>query len=412
MVDVGQAPELKNAFLGGQINVAVCPKCGTGGLIAAPMVYHDPQKQFYFALIPQEINMPAAEQEKFLGMMTKMVMQGLPNDAPKGYMLNPKRFLTVPTMLDAVLEGEGITKEQLQAQRNRSMLLGNLLEADADEAALAQLVAEHKAELDYEFFMTLTAYIQASQEAGDTASATRLEAFRDRLVEMTGIGLEGEEAGTEEIEAAVDALLKADEADVAQVIAEHRPALDYGFFEMLTARAEAARAAGDGVEAERIEARRMLVLETAEQMDRDAQELFDGAAQTLTALLQAPELRTALEEQREALNEAFMLVLAANKESAERNGNQDLVERLQEIERLAVQVIQDSLPPDERLINQLLNAETPKDATTLLRQSTAIVTTDFVKRINTLAAEMDQANRKEVADRLRQLGREATSMLF
>src|SRR5919112_6353294 len=55
LIDVGQAPDLKQALLSGRVNVAVCPKCGAGGMLAAPLVYHDPAKQFFFALFPQEV---------------------------------------------------------------------------------------------------------------------------------------------------------------------------------------------------------------------------------------------------------------------------------------------------------------------------------------------------------------------
>ena len=55
LVDVGQQPELKQALLSGRLNVAVCPKCGAGGLLATPLVYHDPDKQLFLSLFPQEI---------------------------------------------------------------------------------------------------------------------------------------------------------------------------------------------------------------------------------------------------------------------------------------------------------------------------------------------------------------------
>jgi hypothetical protein len=47
-----------------------------------------------------------------------------------------------------------------------------------------------------------------------------------------------------------------------------------------------------------------------------------------------------------------------------------------------------------------------------LRQNAASINSDFVKRLNELAGEMEAGGRKEVSDRLRQLGREAASMLF
>jgi hypothetical protein len=147
-------------------------------------------------------------------------------------------------------------------------------------------------------------------------------------------------------------------------------------------------------------------------MDRDAQELFEGAAQTLREVIEAPDMRQALVERRDQLSEAFMLVIAANKDAAMRGNHPEVVGRLEEIERMSVEVVQESLSPEERFIGQLLSAEEPKDATKLLRQNAAKITPDLVKRINELADEMAKNGRTEMSDRLRQLGRESASMLF
>lgn len=412
LVDVGQQPELKQALLSGRLNVAVCPNCGAGGLLATPLVYHDPDKQLFLSLFPQEVAANPEEQERFVGTMQQIIMQGLPADKAKGYVLNPRRFITLTSMLDVILEAEGIPREALQAQRRRTELLGRLLQAEGDDAAFNKIVDENKDALDYEFFITLSAYIEASQAEQDAESLQRFTALRDRLLEATGFdenAVGGEEPG---VDSAVAALLDADESALPELIAEYRPVIDYEFYEALANRAESARSAGDTAEADRIEARRNLILETTERMDREAQELFEGAAQTLREVLQATDARQALTERRDQLGEAFMLVIAANKDAAQRAGNADIIQRLDEIERLAIEVVQESLTPEERLIGELLSAEKPQDATKLLRQNATKITSDFVKRINELAGEMEQNGRKEMSDRLRQLGREAASMLF
>lgn len=413
LVDVGQQPELKQALLSGRLNVAVCPKCGAGGLLATPLVYHDPDKQLFFSLFPQEVAAKPEEQERFVGALQQIVMQNMSADKPKGYLLNPRKFITLTSMLDALLEAEGIPKEALIAQRKRTELLGRLLQTDEDQAAFDKLVAENRDALDYEFFVTLSAYIEASEAEQDQESFERFTTLRDRLVELTGfdeaIGDGEAEPGVDE---AVEALLAAEESALPEQIAEYRPAIDYDFYAALTDRAETARDAGDAAEAERIETRRNLILETVERMDREAQQMFEGAAQTLREVVQAEDLRAALTERRDQLNEAFMMVIAANKDSALRAGQPEIVQRLEEIEQLAVEVVQESLSPEERFIGQLLSAETPQDATKLLRQNAAKITPDLVKRLNELSEEMHTNGRKEVGDRLRQLGREATSMLF
>jgi hypothetical protein len=412
LVDVGQQPELKQALLSGRLNVAVCPKCSAGGLLATPLVYHDPDKQLFFSLFPQEVQAKPEEQERFVGTLQGIVMQSLPADKPKGYLLNPRRFITLTSMLDAILEAEGISKEALAAQRKRTELLGRLLQADQDEAAIQKLVDDNRDALDYEFFITLSAYVEASEAEQDTESLERFTKLRDQLLAITGF--DGQLPGMDEpnVSAAVDALLNADEAKLPELIAEYRDAIDYDFYDEVTSRAESARTEGNTAEAERIETRRSLILETTEHMDRDAQELFEGAAQTLREVLEAPDTRQALAERREQLSEAFMLVIAANKDAAMRGNHSDIVGRLEEIERMAVEVVQESLSPEERFIGQLLSTEEPKDATKLLRQNAARITPDLVKRINELADEMTKNGRTEMSDRLRQLGRESASMLF
>ncbi len=412
LIDVGQAPELKQALLSGRINVAICPQCGAGGMLQAPLIYHDPAKQFLFALFPPEIKATPQEQEQFIGALTQFVMRSLPADAPKGYILTPRRFISLTTMLDTILEGEGIPRAALEAQRKRSELLGQLLEAGDDRQALTKVVEANKAAFDYEFFLTVTAYIEAAQQDGDEETAVRFTTLRDTLIELTGFDARAEGLEEPGVPEAVDALLGAEDARLPEMIAEYRPVLDYGFYEAITDRIDAAHAAGDTAEAQRIEARRDLVRDTVEKMDRDAQEMFEGAAQTLGEVLEADDARAALVERREQISEAFMLVLSLNQQQAEQRDDRTTAERLQQIQQLAVEVVQESLTPDERLIGQLLGAEKPQDATKLLRQNAAMITSDFVKRLNEMATEMEEGGRKEMGERLRQLGREAASMLF
>ncbi len=412
LIDVGQAPELKQALLSGRINVAVCPNCGTGGMLATPMVYHDPEKQLFFVLFPQEVQATPQEQEQFIGTLTQYVMRSMPGDTPKGYMLTPRRFISLTSMLDELLEAEGIPKAALEAQRKRSQLLGQLVQAGEDEQAVRRIAEANKDGLDYEFFLTLAAYIEAAQQEQDEESLRIFTTLRDRLVELTGFDTESEGLVEASAEQAVDALVSAEEAQLPELIAEYRPAIDYEFYELLMARIEEARAARDTAKAEQLEARRDLIRETVETMDRDAQAMFEGAATAIQAVLEADDPRAALVEHRDQLGEAFLLMVGMQMQQAEQTGNTAMVERLQAIQQMASEVVQESLSPEERLIGQLLAAEKPQDATKLLRQNAAMINSDFVKQLNEMSSEMEQGGRKELADRLRQLGREAASMLF
>lgn len=422
VIDVSVQPELKNYLLAGQLNVAVCPNCSTPAMIAAPLIYHDPAKQLFLIHFPQQLNARPEEQERFIGDATSQIMRELPQAAPKGYLLAPRRFLTLNALLDTILEADGISREVIEAQRARVELISRLAEAfEQGEPQLAAAVAQHKAALDFEFFATLTAFADASAQSGRDDSAQLLEELRAKLIELTGFDVstleqpEGEDGFEEldvDLDEAVQRLVDAPEEELERAIAELRPVIDYSFFEAWTSQIDAATKAGDIAIAEQLTARRAVILETVERMDKQAQEMFEAGAAVLEQILNAPDTAAALREQGDKIDEAFLLVLQANAAAAERMGNTQALARLAEIERLAIEIAQESLSPEERFINQLLATEKPQDATKMLRQNARLITPDFVKRLNELAEQMENDGRKPISERLRQLGRESGAMLF
>jgi hypothetical protein len=210
----------------------------------------------------------------------------------------------------------------------------------------------------------------------------------------------------------IERLAGADDTELEEVIGEVRPAIDYGFFEEWTRRIDAAERAGDTATAERLTGRRALILETVERMDKQAQELFEAGAQVLKLAMDADDPAETLRAHRDQIDEAFLLVLDANVAAAQRAGAAGAVARLTEIRRLAVEIAEEALSPEDRFINELLQAEKPQDATKLLRQNVAMITPTFVKRLNELADQFEGDGRKPLGERLRQLGREAGAMLF
>src|SRR5437763_16538021 len=91
LVDVGRQPELKDYLLSGHLNLAICPNCGLPTPLGAPLVYHDPAKQLFLVHFPQQLNARPEEQERFIGDATSFLMRDLPQDAPRGYLLAPRR---------------------------------------------------------------------------------------------------------------------------------------------------------------------------------------------------------------------------------------------------------------------------------------------------------------------------------
>lgn len=408
LVDITQQPELKSALLSGQLNVAVCPNCRTASMLGAPLVYHDAAKQLCLVYFPQELNARPEDQERFVGEATSFIMRSLPPDAPRAHLLAPKRFLSLPSLLDAVLEADGISRETLDRQRAHVELISELASALADEEQFNTLAEQRKDELTPELFATLAAFIEATPpEQAD--SRELLLAVQERLDAFAG---DPEVPGDEEIAEAVERLVDTSDDELEFAVAELRPAIDYGFFQAWTDRIDAATAAGQADEAERLTARRARILEIVEELDSQAQAMFEAGSVVLNEVMNAPDPVAALRERGDKIDEAFLMVLSANAGAAQRAGRDDIVAVMDLLADTAAEIIQERLSPEDRFINELLMADTPRDATAMLRKNVARINADLVKRLNELAEQEEKRVNKPIAERLRQLARESGAMLF
>ena len=112
------------------------------------------------------------DQQKIIGDMTNTLLDSLPPDQRKAYLLAPEVLFNMQSLVNRILEAEGITPEMQEKQQAKAQLIQEFLQVK-DEEALRALVKEHDPELDYEFFQMLTALAQAASEDGrpDTAQA-------------------------------------------------------------------------------------------------------------------------------------------------------------------------------------------------------------------------------------------------
>ncbi len=151
-------------LLQGSLNAFKCPKCGNVGALTTPLLYHDGSKQLFFVLTPVNMNVKATDSQKMIGDMTKALMASLPPEKRKAYLLQPKSFLTMESMVQAILEADGITKEMMEAQRAKVTLLEDLLTQMENEEQFKQLIAQNEALLDEEFFEMLTEFRRRGSE--------------------------------------------------------------------------------------------------------------------------------------------------------------------------------------------------------------------------------------------------------
>jgi GR25 family glycosyltransferase involved in LPS biosynthesis len=206
----------------------------------------------------------------------------------------------------------------------------------------------------------------------------------------------------------VAALRDAPAESLEETISNYRQVIDDETFEVWTEQIAALPAAEQAAAQERLES----VRATIERMDAEAQAMFENAAELLRTVMESADPRAVLTERHKDINEAFMVVIDANINAAARAGQPEAAQKLVELRQLTIEVMQEAMTPQERLINQLLGAESAAEATKLLRKNIAHVNQDFVKQVNELAEQMEKSGRKELVDRLRQVARESASLLF
>ncbi len=184
--DVDRDPEAKGRILSGMFNIMQCPVCGFVGQVPVPVVYHDSSKELLLVYVPQELGLSQEEQEKAVGPLVQQVMRGLPAERRKAYLLRPQYFLSFRSLVERILEADGITKEMIEAQEKRLSLLQRLL--DADDEARKQILENEKDLVDEAFWDLLAYTMEAAEARGDKVLLKRLERIQDLVMEHTPFG--------------------------------------------------------------------------------------------------------------------------------------------------------------------------------------------------------------------------------
>ena len=415
IIDVGSDPGLKGRFLRGQTNVTRCPQCGAETMMNTPLLYHDPDHELALVLMPVELALHHNDQQRIIGDLTNALINSLPPERRKGYLLSPQTFFTMQSLIDRVLQAEGITPEMIERQRARGRLIETFLQA-RDEETLRALVKEHDAELDYEFFQVLTASAQSAQVDGHPELARALMGLRALLAEMSAtarsavaevnaaLGL-GETITRDELLARLRSAKDDEEWDA--LVAAGRPLLDYAFFQSLTAQIDTAP---DAETAAQLRALRSRILDTTARQDEEARAAMQAAADLLKTVLQSDDPEAVLRQHMAEIDDLFMAVVAANVQQAQADKRSDWVERLRTIGNLASAILEEQLPPAIRLLQQLLRAATPEEQQQLLTANRQHINEEFTQTLSGLIQQLEAARQQPVADRLKHVLEQAQAL--
>ncbi len=399
LFDVTQDPQAKQRLLGGVSNVARCPHCGYQGRLATPIVYHDNDKELLLTYFPPELNMQLNEQERMIGPLIKQVTDRLPPEKRKAYLLKPVPNLTYESMIQTILEKDGITPEMLKEQQERVQVIERLLQASSKDVR-SEIIKQNLKLFDEQFFALFSRLAQSAAGSGQEPVARAMIDLQNQLLEETEFGRNlkesvGElEAATKTLQEAgqgltreklLDIVLQAqNDARLRAYATIARGGMDYQFFQLLSEKID--KASGD--EKARLESIRGKLLDLTNEIDKQMEARFKQAEEFVESLLAQEDIVKAVRDNLNNFTQDAvdvvnqMLRQASEKSDYTRMGKlQKMVEVLREV----------STPPEVGFIEQLL--DTPDDATLakMLEGNQDLLNDQFMEALVGLVAQVDQA---------------------
>jgi hypothetical protein len=407
-------PTAKQKLLARSTNSARCQACGYEGLISTPIVYHDPEKELLLTYFPAELGLPLNEQEKQIGPLINQVVNALPVEKRKGYLFQPSTMFTYQTLIDRVLEADGITKEMIEAQQKRINLIQRLLTITNPEDRVTVIRQEAKL-VDGETFTLLSTLIQSAAAQGDEANAKLIGQIQSELLHETELGKKLL-ADSQETQAALKELDQANkdgltreklldilssvksETSLATLVSLTRSGLDYQFFQVLSERIEKEQ----GEPKQVLTQLRDKLLELTRQIDAEVKKRLENASTLLESILKDENIQESIEKHAAEIDEFFTQAVQVEFEKAHGENNLERMEKIQK----AVSVLDKMTapPPEVDLIQKLLEVENEEEQKTILAENKDLVNDQFLQTINAILAEGETRNQApELLEALRRI---------
>lgn len=404
LFDVAQDPSLKSQLLSGMSNFVQCQVCGYQGALAAPIVYHDPDKELLLTYVPAEIGLPRDDQERLIGGLINQAVNNLPAEKRKGYLLTPQAQLTMQSLIERILEADGITKEMIQAQQDKLDFLQKL-SATGDETARSAMIKENEALVDAELFSVLGRLIETAAGTGDQESAQQLEAIQNLLIENSDYGQEIQQQSGE-VQAAIESLQAAgqeltrekllelvieapNDIRLSALVSLARPGMDYTFYQLLTEQIDAA----EGEEQERLSTLRDKLLELTSQLDEQVEQRAKQARQLLEQVMQADDVMQTIQANAAQIDEFFVQVVQEELEAARKSGDLEKSAKLNQIDETLRQAM--AQPPEVEFIQELIEAPDDDARNQMLDDNPDKITPELFQMLSGLMNQVSESGQDE-----------------
>jgi hypothetical protein len=418
--DLAADPSAKNKLLSGTANMVSCPHCGYQGSAANQILYHDPEKELLLTFTPQEMGLSRDEQEKRLGALMNRVINNLPQDQRKGYLLQPQTAFTYESFIEKILEADGITKEMIDEQQKRVNLIQRML-GITDEGVLAEVAKQEDELIDAQFFTMMRTIAESASGGGDQEGAQQIAELQNRLLPITTFGREMQ-AQNQEIEAAMKDLQDAGDALTREKLLEliidapnetrlgvlvslTRPGLDYEFFQLLAERIDRARGEGRT----RLVKLRDQLLEMTSEIDKQIKAREAQVRDLIGEIVGAEDVNEAMLRALPAVDEFFVAELNRLVETSSDQGDTEQLDKYMQMVEVIQQVSQ--AHPEMQLIEDLLAIpnDEHQDASwrTIMDAHREKITPEFLSALSNIATQAQSGDDQELAQRLIALNRQA-----
>jgi len=415
LFDVTSDPGAKQRLLGGVSNFIRCPFCGHEGRLATPIVYHDNEKELLLTFFPPELGLPLNEQEKMIGPLIKQVMDRLPAEKRKAYLLKPTANLTYESMVETILGKDGITPEMIKTQQERVTLIDRLLQATSAEIR-SEIIKQNEKLFDEQFFGLFSRLAQSAAQSQQPKLAEALGGVQEQLLKETEFG-RGVAESVGEMEAAAKSLQEAgkgltreklldmviaapSDARIRGYVSLARGGMDYSFFQTLTDKIE--KASGD--EKQKLEHIRERLLDFTNEADRQIEARYKQAQQFIETLLKQEDIAKATQDNLQSFTQDAVDIVQQMLRQASEKNDYALMGKLQKM----IEVLQQASapPPEVAFIEQLLEAPDAAAVDKMLNENAEAVTDQFMEYLSGLVTQIEaqagqgNAEAKALADKL------------
>lgn len=421
-VDVENDPNIKLDILSGMLLMVQCPHCGTSAELDLPFVYHDREKELLIYYIPGGLTDVSIREEtnRFFGNITRRLMESLPPEQRKGYLLRPKEIFSWENLQREILHADGVSDEEIEKSKKQEALVIELVAAGGDEKKIQEIIEKDKKLITLKFVQVLDTLLSAAREGvaeegkdKESEESREAEAYTESLQAACSWILENTEAGKafqEKNQAFIDILSTGDFSEMAEIVdrvpLEAMDALadlmfsrfgqdDMDEFIRALARRIVREEKKDAAKAELLRKKKEVFLKSLSEIEEELRKDLRAGAEMLEEIINAPDIRKAVEEHMEEIDGRFILAWNQAMEHAVLSHNTESFERLQRIKRTYEELTEEMVSPSVRLIYRLADASSPEEIQQVLKENADQLTPQVMDVLEKLSKEAESEDQRK-----------------